>query len=84
MSENILTTMFNAMRTDYASYDGYYAVKQTRESYTLREDNEMKGYTPTVTAYSDEIVCDIVFLNPVSNAKYWSTRVNKGDGDITV
>ena len=27
MSENILTTMFNAMRTDYASYDRYYAVK---------------------------------------------------------
>ena len=37
----------------------------------------MKGYTPPVTAYAGEIVCDAVFLNPVPNAQYWLAPVNK-------
>ena len=44
----------------------------------------MKGYTPPVTAYAGDNVCDIIFLNPVPNSKYWLTPMNKGDGDITV
>ena len=44
----------------------------------------MKGYTSPVTTYTDEIMCDVIFLNPVHNAKYWSTRINKGDRDITI
>ena len=38
----------------------------------------MKGYTPPITAYADEIVCDDVFLNPVPNVKYQFTPINKG------
>ena len=30
----------------------------------------MKGYTPPVTAYAGEIVCDALFLNPRPNTKY--------------
>ena len=44
----------------------------------------MEGYTPSVTPYTGKIVCDVIFLNPVPNAKYWLTPLNKGDRDITV
>ena len=44
----------------------------------------MKGYTPPVTAYAGEIVCDAVFLNPVPNAQYWLAPVNKWYRDIIV
>ena len=44
----------------------------------------MEGYNPTITAYEGESVCDTVFLNPVYNAKYWFTPMNKGVGDITI
>ena len=29
-------------------------------------------------------MCDTVFINPVYNAKYWFTPMNKGVGDITI
>ena len=31
------------------------------EPYTLQEDKEMEGYSPAITAYAGEIVCDAVF-----------------------
>ena len=44
----------------------------------------MQGYLPITTAYTGEIVCDAVFLNPVPNAKYWYTPMTTGDGDVIV
>ena len=44
----------------------------------------MEGYTPTITAYVDEIVCDALFLNPIYNTKYWYTPMKTGVGDVTV
>ena len=37
-----------------------------------------------MTAYEGEIVCDAVVLNPVHDAKYWFTPMNKGISDVTV
>ena len=59
------------MKIDDENADGYYVIQWTSEPYTLYKDKEMKGYTPPITAYADEIVCDIVFLYPVPNTKYW-------------
>ena len=44
----------------------------------------MKGYISIVITYTGEIMCDAVFLNPIPNAKYWLTSMNKGDRDIIV
>ena len=84
MSEKILSTMYGAIRTDDENTDGYYNLQWTSEPYTLQEDKEMQGYSPITIAYTGEIVCDVVFLNPVPNAKYWYIPVITGDGDITV
>ena len=64
--------------------DEYYVVQLISEPYTLQEDNKMKDYTPLITSYVGEIVCDAVFLNSVPNVRYWLTPINKGDGNITV
>ena len=42
----------------------------------------MKGYTPPITAYEGDIVCDAVFLSPVSFAKYWNTPMKTGVVDV--
>ena len=76
--------MYGAIRTNDESDDGYYVLQWTTEPYTLQEDKEIKGYLPITTAYAGEIVCDVVFLNPVPNAKYWYTSMITGDGDVTV
>ena len=70
MSEKILTTMYGEMITDDKIIGGHYVLQWTSEPYTLQEDKEMEGYTPTITAYVDEIVYDAIFLNPVPNAIY--------------
>ena len=44
----------------------------------------MEGCTPTITAYAGEIVCDVVFLNPVPNERYWYIPMKKVVGDGTV
>ena len=44
----------------------------------------MEGYTPPITAYAGDIMCDGVFLNPVLFTKYWYTLMNTGIGDVTV
>ena len=64
MSWKILTGMYGTMITDFESTNGYYGLQQTSEPYTLQADNEMKGYTPLVTAYAGKIVCGAIFLNP--------------------
>ena len=64
--------------------DEYYVVQLISEPYTLQEDNKMKDYTPLITSYVGEIVCDAVFLNSVPNVRYWLAPINKGDGNITV
>ena len=64
--------------------DEYYVVQLISEPYTLQEDNRMKDYSPLITSYVGEIVCDAVFLNSVPNVRYWLTPINKGDGNITV
>ena len=85
MSKKILVTIFDATRIDDESTDGYYIVQWTSESYTLQEDKEERGYIQLVIVYAGEIVCDTLFFNPVSNAKYWLTSMNnKRDGDTTV
>ena len=65
MSWEILCTMYGSMRTDDESTAGDYILQWTSESHTLQEYKEMDGYTPKITAYADEIVYDVVFLNPV-------------------
>ena len=84
ISEKILITMYESMRTDDESTDGYYILQWRSESYTLQEDKEMEGYTPTIAAYTGEIVYDAVFLNHVLNANYWYTLMKTGVGDVTV
>ena len=74
MSEKILTTMYGVMRTNDESSDEYYVLQWTSELYILQEDKEMEGYTPWITAYTDNIVCDAVFLNPVPFAKKIDTH----------
>ena len=44
----------------------------------------MEGYIPPIIAYTGEIVCDAVFLNPVPFAKYWYIPMKTGVGDVTV
>ena len=44
----------------------------------------MEAYSPIITAYIGEIVCDDVFLNPVPNAKYQYTPRKTGVGGVTV
>ena len=61
MSGKILTTMYRAMRTNDESPDEYCVLRWTSELYTLQEDKEMEGYSPAITAYAGEIVCDAVF-----------------------
>ena len=78
MSEKILTTSFGAIRIDDESTDGYYILQCTSEPYTLQENKEMEGYTPQIIAYTGEIVCDVVFLNPVPFAKYQFTPMKRG------
>ena len=80
----ILTTMHCTMRIDGENTDEHYIVQWTSEPQTLQEDKEMKGCIPLVIDYVGQIVCGVVFLNPVLNAKYWSTPMNKGNGEITV
>ena len=58
------------MKTDDESTDGYYVVQWTSKPYTQQEDNGIKCYTPPVTAYTDEVVCDAVSLNYVPNTNY--------------
>ena len=84
ISEKIITTMYGEMRTDDDNTDGYYVLQWTSEPYTLQEDKEMEVYTPPMTAYASEIVCDVVFFNPVPFAKYWYTLMKTGVGDVTV
>ena len=84
MSEKILSTMYGAIRTDDESSDGYYVLQWTSEPYTLQEDKDMEGYSPITTAYAGETICDAIFFNPVSFAKYWYTFMITGDGDVTV
>ena len=48
--------------------------------YTTRRQSD----GPAITAYTGEIVCDVVFLNPVYNANYWYTLMKTGVGDVTV
>ena len=62
--------MYGMMRTDNTNTDRYYVVQQTSEPYTVQKDKEMKGYTQPVTTYAGDNVCDVIFLNPVPNAKY--------------
>ena len=42
----------------------------------------MKGHKPLIKAYTGQVVCDVVFLNSIYNAKYWFTKMNKGSEDI--
>ena len=42
----------------------------------------MKGHKPLIKAYIGQVVCDVVFLNSIYNAKYWLTKMNKGSEDI--
>ena len=72
------------MRIDGENTDVHYVVQWTNEPYTLQEDKEMKIYTLPVIDYVNQIVCGVVFLNPVLNAKYWLTHMNKGNGKIMV
>ena len=44
----------------------------------------MKGCIPSVTAYTDNIVCDAVFLNPVPYTKYQITPMDKLNGLPTI
>ena len=72
------------MKIEDENTDGYYVVQWTSGPYTLQEDKVTKDYTLLVTAYTGEVVCDVVFLNLVTNEKYLLTRTSKGNGDTTV
>ena len=72
------------MRIDDENTNGYYVVQWTSEPYIPQKYKEMKGYISIVIAYTGDIVCDAVFFNPIPNAKYWLTPMNKGDRDIIV
>ena len=42
----------------------------------------MKGYEPPINTYTDEIMCDVIFLNQIPTATYWCTPIVKRDGDV--
>ena len=42
----------------------------------------MKSYEPPIRPSMGEILCDIVFLNPVPNEKCWFIKINKGIIDV--
>ena len=46
--------MYGVMRIDDESTYGYYVVPWTSEPYTLQEDNDMRDFTPLVTAYAGD------------------------------
>ena len=76
--------MYWAIRTDDKSTDGYYVLLWTSELYTLQEDKEMEDYTPPITAYTGEIVCGTIFLNPVPFVKYWFILMKAKASDVSV
>ena len=44
----------------------------------------MESYSPQMTAYTGEVVCDVVFLNPVFFTKDWCVSMKTGVEYITV
>ena len=60
ISEKLLNTMSDAMKTDEESTNIYYVVQWTSEPYILQEDKETKAYIQLVTAYVCEVLCDDV------------------------
>ena len=76
--------MYGTIRKDDERTVGYYVLQWTSEPYILQEDKEIEGYTPPITFYAGEIVCDDIFLNLVHFSKYWYTLMKIGVGDVTV
>ena len=67
MSEKILSTMNDAMRTDNKITDRYYIIQWSSKPYTLQKDKLTKCYTYLIIDYAAEIVCDAVLLNYAHN-----------------
>ena len=67
MNERIMIRTFGAMRTNDEATQGYYLVKWIMEPYTVQKDMVMKGVELHQSTFAGEIICDIVFWNPVPN-----------------
>ena len=84
MNERILIENFGAMRTDDEATQGYYLVKWITKPYTVQEDIIMKGVEPQQTAFAGEIICDVLFWNPVPWAVDWYTPMRKREGMVII
>ena len=84
MSEKIMKSNYGAMRTDHSAIDRYYIVEWILNVYTAQDDIGMKGHNPPEYAYAGEMVCEAMFWNPVSKAKYWYTPIPEVEGDTTL
>ena len=56
--------MFQCLQLETNAENGYYLVKWTSESYTLKSSQNLG---------KDELVHDAVYLNPLDNFKLWYT-----------
>lgn len=72
------------IRTRNEDTDEYCVAQWKSEPYTLQENTCMIDYESPIKAYTCEIVCDALFLNPVHNAKHWFTKMNQGNEDVTL
>ena len=83
MSEKILSFMYGDMKKDDEDTNQYYVVHWKGESY-IGKGEHMRDYTQLIKTYTREVVCDDVSLNLVPNAKYYFTKINKRDRDVTL
>ena len=52
---------------------GYYIVKWTSDSYTFQSPHKMVKYI----IKAGELVCDVVYFNPLANFKQWYNPYKK-------
>ena len=80
MKERISIKNFGVMRSNDEATQGYYLVKWITEPYTVQADTIMIGAEPQQSDFAREIICDVVFRNPVPNAIDWYTPMCKSEG----
>ena len=75
--------MYGDMKKDDEDTNQCYVVQWKGESYIGKEEY-MRDYTQLIKTYTREVVCDDISLNLVPNIKYYFTKINKGDRDVTL
>ena len=79
-----LIITFGAMSTIDETMRGYYLIKQISEPYTVQEHKIMKEVELQQYNLSRKLICDMVFMHPVSNAIDWYTPMDKINGFVMI